>query len=511
MLAVLAVSLSLIPGALGGHKESPMAAADPKANVVDLFAFRSYEPGSFHIVFIMTVDPMQDPTLGATASLFDPDVIYELKIDNNNDAIEDIVFRIRFSTEYRLPALFWGNAGAGTGALAPANSPPPVAPGTVIIPPIVNAFSSLGLGLRQSYTVTMIKGGITTPLVGPGPLYAVPPNTGPRTLDYNTLFNAGIQTLFNGVRTFAGTVDDPSFADWGGFMDTINFSKNPPVLTVAEDFADNNLAADSFSGFAVNAIALEVPISMLTRTAQIEPPTSTAATIGVWATTSRPRLLTRRAPLPNASSGTPSQVHRVGNPLFNDLLIGMTSKDKFGMDQPKNDSQFSSFLLDPSIARVFNAAFGGAIAIAPPPRQDLLPLFTYAPPVAAIGTPAGPVADMLRLNTGVNATSPLASNFNRLGLLGGDPAGFPNGRRLHDDVVDVLFRLVAGGVLAQPFPGFNPNIGGRLGDGVNLNDVALRLTFPFLANAPSGRSRRHVDPGEPLCTVQFGGGAPCLP
>jgi hypothetical protein len=154
-----------------------------------------------------------------------------------------------------------------------------------------------------------------------------------------------------------------------------------------------------------------------------------------------------------------------------------------------------------------NALTAGAVAIPKPPRVDLLPVVTYAPPIAATGTPSGPVADLLRLNTGV-APTPDAS-INRLGVLGGDPAGFPNGRRLQDDVVDLALRLVVGGVLAAPFPGFNADIGGKLGDGVNVNDAPYRPTFPYLSNAPSGRDRRHIDPGEPGCTA--GTGAACLP
>jgi hypothetical protein len=198
----------------------------------------------------------------------------------------------------------------------------------------------------------------------------------------------------------------------------------------------------------------------------------------------------------------------MANPLINKLLIGTAYKDRFSMDQPKNDSQFAAFFLDPALARVVNALTAGAVAIPPPPRVDLLPVVTYAPPIAASGTPAGPVADLLRLNTGVSPT-PVAS-ANRLGLLGGDPAGFPNGRRLFDDVTDIALRLVVGGVLAGP-PFSTSPINTRLGDGVNVNDVPYDTTFPYLADAPSGRSRRHTDPGEPFCTPAFGGGAPCLP
>ena len=176
------------------------------------------------------------------------------------------------------------------------------------------------------------------------------------------------------------------------------------------------------------------------------------------------------------------------------------------MDHPKNDSQFASFVLDPALARVVNALTGGAVDIPDPPRTDLLPLVTYAPPIAAPGTPAGPVADLLRLNTGIPPTLP--GSENRLGLLGGDPAGFPNGRRLSDDVTDITLRLVVGGVFAGP-PFSTSAINTRLGDGVNVNDAPYRTTFPYLANAPSGRDRRHIDPGEPGCTA--GTGAACLP
>ena len=218
----------------------------------------------------------------------------------------------------------------------------------------------------------------------------------------------------------------------------------------------------------------------------------------MWATTSRPRTTVRRSPLPAAGNGSYAQVQRMGNPLINELLVGTGSKDRFSMDQPKNDKQFASFFSDPTLARVINALSNGAVAIPPIPRNDLLPVVTYAPPIAAAGTPPGPVADLLRLNTGVAPTAPSAAS--RLGLLGGDPAGFPNGRRVFDDVTDIALRLVVGGVLAAPFKGFNPDINGRLGDGVNVNDVSYRETFPYVGYAHSGRDSRHVDPSEPGCT-----------
>ena len=169
----------------------------------------------------------------------------------------------------------------------------------------------------------------------------------------------------------------------------------------------------------------------------------------------------------------------------------------------KHARAFRDFFLDPTLARLLNALSKGTISIPTPPRIDLLPLVTYAVPIAAPGTPAGPIADMLRLNTGVPPTP--AASASRLGLLGGDPAGYPNGRRLMDDVVDISLRVVAG-VLNPAFK-ISPN--NMLGDGVNVNDAPYRTTFPYLADAPSGRDRRHIDPAEPGCTA--GAGPACLP
>ena len=474
------------------HREAPITALDHKADIADVYAFRSYDGATTpRVTLILCVDPLLEPGNGPNWFPFDPEILYEIKVDNNNDAIADVSFQFRFNTEQRLPNLFQVYAGAGSGINAPSNSPPPVAPGSLIVPPQITSFSSPGLGMRQSYSVSMVVNGNTTPIVGSGPLYAVPTNVGPRTMDYAALFAAGTYTATNpNVKLFAGTTDDAFWIDLGGTFDTLN-THISPVLSPAQDASTTqNFATDTVSGYAVNSIAIEVPVSMLTRTGNAELATSPAATIGVWGTTSRPRITVRQSPLPQQGSGGFRQIQRMGNPLINELLVGTGFKDRFSMDEPRNDSQFANFFLDPSLARILNAATNGAVSIPTPPRTDLLPLVTYAPPIAASGTPAGPVADLLRLNTGV-APTPLA-NASRLGLLAGDAAGYPNGRRLFDDVTDISLRAVAG-VLN---PNFNIAPNNRLGDGVNINDAPYRTTFPYLGNCPSGRDRRHVDPGE---------------
>lgn len=479
------------------HREAPITALDHKADITDVFAFVSFDENQVantppsKVTFIMCVDPLLDPANGPTLFPFDPDILYQIHVDNDRDAVEDVTFSFRFETEFRAPGLYTAVAGIGNGANSPTNGAP-------VVPPQITDFDSAGLNLRQRYWVAKTVHGASSEVEDPAgqPFYAVPANAGPRTIDYPSVFNAGTYQLPNGISLFAGTVDDPFFIDLGAAFDTANFrtlsSGIPGVLSAAEDSARQNFASDTISGFAVNAIAIEVPIEMVTRTGMVEPASSADATIGVWCTTSRRRTTIRRAPEAALNQGPWRQVQRLGNPLINELVIGIGSKDRFSMEQPKNDAQFANFLLDPPIVKVVEALYGGALTVPCAPRNDLLPLVQYMPPFVPAGTPPGPVADLLRLNTGIPATPP--ANQSRLGLIGGDPAGFPNGRRPIDDVVDVTLRVVVGGIAS---PGFFMGPNNQLGDGVNVNDAPLRNQFPYLADCPSGRNRRHIDPGEP--------------
>ncbi len=502
------------PLTASNHREAPITALDHKADITDVYAFMSYGPGGAgngKVTLILGVDPLLDMANGPNWFPFDDEILYEIKIDNNNDARADISLEFRFETEQRLPSLFQVYAGADNGYFSPANSPAPVPPGSLIVPPRITSFSSPGLGQRQRYTVTAVLGNIFPVRLGSPsgqPLYAVPANVGPRTMDYVSLFNQGIYDLPAGIKVFAGSTDDAFWIDLGAAFDTFNLRNTvaPGVLSAAQDAANVNIAPDTVSGYGVNTIAIEIPVQFLTRTGRVEPATSPAATLGVWATTSRPRVSVRRNNTGVIDrSGQFRQVQRMGNPLINELIIGTGSKDRFSMDAPRNDAQFANFFADPALPRVLNALTNGVLAIPAAPRVDLRPLVQYVPPIAAAGTSPGPVADLLRLNTGVAPTSPASAS--RLGVLGGDNAGFPNGRRVFDDVTDIALRVVAGGVLAAPFPGFNAAVNGMLGDGVNVNDAPYLTSFPYVAYAPSGRDRRHLDPTEPGCTA--GAGAPC--
>jgi hypothetical protein len=196
------------------------------------------------------------------------------------------------------------------------------------------------------------------------------------------------------------------------------------------------------------------------------------------------------------------QIQRMGNALINEVIIGTGDKDKFSMSEPKNDAQFANYVLDPLLARAINAAYAGAVPIPPPNRTDLFPLVQYQAPICpgCSTAQAGPVADLLRLNTGIPPTAKALRK--RLGFIAGDSAGYPNGRRVSDDVTDISLRVTVGLLKGAPYNGFPNN---RLGDGVNTNDKAYQETFPYVGFAQDGRNSRHVDPGEPGCAAPTGG------
>ena len=491
-IAVAMALLILVPANVpaSSHREAPITALDHTADVTDWYAFVSFDHPD-RVTMILNVDPFLEPSNGPNYFPFDPNVLYEMKVDNNHDGIEDITFQFRFKTETRLPGVFTGFAGGIAG-----------------IPPItsLDGPGSTGLSLRQTYTVTMVRNGVSTDLTQGQTLFAVPSNVGPRTMpDYQALFNQGVYELSNGVRVFAGTVDDPFFVDLGAAFDSLNFRMGVGgVLSLQVDVDDtHNYVPDAVAGFNVNSIVLEVPITMLTVDGQLHPATDKNAVIGTYGTTLRPQVTIRRTPAELSASGNAvltegpwRQVQREGNPLINELIIGTGSKDRFSVDDPEHDSQFANFFLDPLLAHLF-ASLG--IPVPSAPRTDLLPLVQYMAPICPGCGPqdVGPIADLLRLNTGIAPTPP--SSQKRLGFLAGDNVGFPNGRRLNDDVVDIASRTVAG-ILADPV-----KFGTRIGDGVNINEVGYGTTFPYVRPAHSGRDGHHVGPGQPGCSGQLQG------
>jgi hypothetical protein len=267
-----------------------------------------------------------------------------------------------------------------------------------------------------------------------------------------------------------------------------------PVLSASID-ADNthNYAPDAVGGYNVNSIVLEVPITMLTVDGQMHPASAKQAVIGTYGSTARHRITVRTSPNRSESVGAFQQVNREGNPLINELIIGTGFKDRFSMDVPANDSQFADFVLTPVLAGVF-ASLG--VPVPPAPRNDLLILAQYQAPICpgCAATDAGPIADLLRLNTGIPPT-PVGMQ-KRLGFVAGDSAGYPNGRRPVDDVFDISARAVAG-ILVNA-----TEFGTPLGDGVNTKTEGFNNSFPYVMPANSGRNSAHTGPGQAGCTGQ---------
>lgn len=524
------------------HREAPITALDHAADITDYYSFVSYEDPT-KVVFIMNVDPLLEPSNGPNYFPFDPNVVYAIHVDNSYDALEDVSFEFRFTTKINAPALFTAFAGAGTGINAPANAPLTLGTspgqsystvGNAVVPPQITSLTgkgAAGLSLQQTYTVGIACGSGTAitraDLTGGQTLVAVPSYVGARTMgtvaQYNALAKTGIYTVSGqtctasgpapagsgqnplNVRVFAGTVDDPFYIDLGAAFDSLNFRSSAffgggtPILAATQDANDQqNFAPDAVAGFNVNTIAIEVPIAMLQG--------KSAPVIGSWATTSRLKMQVR-PPAAGGTTPTPdqfTQVQRMGNPLINELIIGTGSKDTWSITAPYQDKLFAASALDPLLPRVMNAAFG--IPVPDPPRTDLLPLVVYAPPIVAAGaappatTPANPVADLLRLNYSIPPT-PMASR-KRMGFLAGDSAGYPNGRRVTDDVVDISLRAVAGILCSTCTAGGLPFQASQvplLGDGVNTNDIPTQEVFPYVAFAHSGRDSKHDSSCAPNC------------
>ena len=487
LLAFALALFVLIPsGAFAAsHREAPITALDRTADITDWYTFVSYDHPD-RVTMILNVDPLLEPSNGPNYFPFDPNVLYEMKVDNDHDGVEDVIFQFRFNTEIRQPGLFTGFVGNLAG-----------------IPAItaLDGAGSEGLSLRQSYSVTMVKNGHARRLGQGKMLFAVPSNVGPKTMpDYQSLFNQGIYDLGNSARVFAGTVDDPFFIDLGATFDSLNFRMGVGgVVTPSVDADDtHNYAPDAVSGFNVNSIVLEVPTTWLTVDGKLHAAGDKNAVIGTYGTTSRPAITIRRSPKVAKNFAPFRQVQRMGNPLINELIIGTGSKDRFSMDEPENDKQFANFFLNPLLATVFGTI---GIPVPPPQRTDLLPLVQYQAPICPGCRPKdkGPIADLLRLNTGIPPTA--VGSQKRLAVLAGDFGGFPNGRRPVDDVVDIASRAVAG-ILAGPQ--FNTAIG----DGVQTNPEGLNNSFPYEIPANSGRDSHHIGPGQEGCTGQPGGICP---
>jgi hypothetical protein len=473
-IAAVVTSLTMVPAtrrsSASSHREAPLITADPLADNTDTYAFRSTEAGrNGFVTLIANWIPFEEPSGGPHFYKFDDTVLYEIKIDNTGDGKEDITYQFRFSTRFVNPDIVLGMA-----------SPNQALGGTGGIEPLITSLDDPDYNEPQTYTVTRIDSstGKQGNIVASG-LLTPPNNIGERTTpNYEAaLAQPAVYTLPNNGRVFAGQRDEGFYIDVGGVFDTLKLKSIAATGGV-----------DSTAGFNVNTIALEVPIQSLTKSGAVPSgPTAADAVIGVWATSSRQTTRVIR-PNDDLNNGPFRQVSRLGEPLVNEVIIPLKLKDTFNASEPENDAQFASYVVDPQLAQLLKAVFG--ISVPPAPRNDLVQIFATGIPVNAITGPNyttflsdGIPHEMMRLNV---AIPPNASSPSRLGLLGGDVAGFPNGRRVFDDVVDIALRAVAGGTPFTPDTNVSPN--NTLGDGVANNDVPFLSRFPYLGTPHSGNS-----------------------
>jgi hypothetical protein len=426
------------------HREAPLTSQDPLADNTDVYAFVSPSRPD-RVTFIANFIPFEEGYGGPNFFKFDDNVLYEIMVDNDADAVEDITYQFRFRTSIRNPNTFLYNTGP------------------------ITSLDSTTFNVKQFYDVTRVEGprrrGKGRQTVLGRDLPTPPVNVGLRsTPNYDALADAAVRDLSDGSRVFAGQRDDPFFVD----LNVFDLLAVPPADTSNQD---------SLAGKNVHTIAIEVPIASLTASGMVPSSASDPnAIVGVWSTASRPSVTARGNGRERHNSNF-VQVSRLGQPLVNEVVIPLSSKDAFNALEPKQDAAALPFVVDPEVPKLLLALFN--ITSPPAPRNDLVTIFlTGIPGLNKVegGTPS----EMLRLNMAI----PPTSHPNPLGVLGGDAAGFPNGRRLGDDVVDIALRAMAG---ATPLtPDFNGGINAQLGDGVASNDKPFLSSFPYVPSPTAG-------------------------
>lgn len=520
LLAAAAMAWSFNAGA-ASHREAPAIAMDPAADNTDVYAFVSYDaanlaraPENRKVTFILNVNPGQDPGDAPNFYNFDDDVLYAINIDNNKDGrADDVVYEFRFTTANR-PI---GGPGGLTSPVPYLGNPHITGLGGLLQGiTALDGPGSEGLTRRQTYTVTEVRGKHRTQLFTGTTLIAVPSNAGPATMpNYSALAAQGVYTdAATGIRVFAGQRAETFYIDLGAVFDTLNLRRYLPLLTGAGEDADNvnPYGVNRFSGANISTIAIEVPVTRITRDGK---PAATSAdpVIGMYASTARQkqRKLDSKDGDPN-SHGRFLQVSRMGNPLVNELIINTPAKDSWNASEPEDEAQFQQYYKNPVLATAFNLVYG--VPIVPldnspaSNRTDLMSILLKYPGQALNGSNCGnPCSELLRLDLRVAPTAPESQS--RLGAaLSTDKAGWPNGRRPNDDVTDIAIRVVGGlnYINAKAGDGVNFLAGAPGVVGVDITANGIARNFPFLPTPYDSRNRRHVD-----CDETGPGANPCGP
>jgi uncharacterized protein DUF4331 len=431
-IALVAAALAVatgIPAFASSHREAPLTAADPQIDSTDLYAFVSPDAQET-VTLISNWIPFENPAGGPNFYPWAPGVHYDVNIDNDGDAKPDLTYRWIFTSHYRNPATFLMNTGP------------------------VNKLGDATLNFYQTYSLTLINGDTHRSKTLIADATAAPSFVGQASMpDYESLRDQAIATYGGKSKSFVGQADDPFFLD----------------LRVFDLLYGTNLKEvgdDTLDGYNVNVIALQVPKSELAAGGDA----AKNPIIGVWTTAERQSVRVEGGKGTQKYNGRFVQVSRLGQPLVNEVVAPVGAKDLFSSSQPSGDAQFLKAVTEPEVPKLIEAIY--KIKAPATPRNDLVEVFLTG--VKGLNQPAKVTpSEQLRLNMSIPATAAA----NRLGVIGGDKAGFPNGRRLADDVIDIALRVMEGELLGTKT---------GLGDGVDANDVAFEGAFPYVALPHSG-------------------------
>jgi hypothetical protein len=444
---------------MSSHREAPEISKDPVADSTDLYAFVSPDkPGM--VTLIANYIPLEEPDGGPNFYEFGEDVLYEINIDNDGDALAEITYQFRFQTQLRNPNTFLYN----TGQILSLDDP--------------------HWNRRQFYTVTKIVNGKST-VVGSG-LASPPCNIGPRSIpNYAPLAQAAIHSLSSGEKVFAGQRAEGFYVDLGSIFDLLDLR---PFQSLHLIPTPNAPGVNGTNNLNVHSIALQVPKKLLTRDgSNPTDPSSPKSVIGVWTAAYRRKARILEGSGEDVESGPFVQVSRLGNPLFNEVIVPMAKKDLWNSLPPKEDENFVQYVRHPEVAGLLPVLYPGvfpnlaALDASKAPRADLVAILLTGIPSGLINGfqnfTGNTLADMLRLNMAIAPSS----NPSIYGILGSDFAGFPNGRRVTDDTVAIELRAVAGVTYPLVNPKFTPDgAASKVTDGLTPSSV----NAPFLTSFP---------------------------
>ncbi|WP_028785774.1 DUF4331 domain-containing protein [Terracoccus sp. 273MFTsu3.1] len=450
---------------MSSHREAPEISKDPVADNTDVYAFVSPDRPTT-VTLVANFIPFQNPQGGPNFYEFGDDVLYAINISNRGDARADVSYEFRFTTRVLHDDTFLYNTGRITSIDDPDWNRP------------------------QFYSVTRTARGHKPQRLA-SDLACPPVNIGPRsTPNYGATFtDAAVHPVRGGRTVFAGQRGDAFYVDLGSVFDlgALRPFQNLHLLPLPAAPGVNGL-----QGLNVHSIAIQVPISDVSRHGDVpSDPLKPSSVIGVWATASRRKVQVWDAARGRREGHGPfSQVSRLGNPLFNEVITPMADKDRWNVEPPRDDSQFAQYVAQPELARLLPVLYPGVfpnLAAYTKDRADLLAILLTGIPsgiVPGFQNFTGPVqADLLRLNLAI----PPSSSPNPIGLIAGDAAGFPNGRRLIDNVVAIELRAIAGATIPLVDPGFTPDAAAALlQDGTSNTNLAVLPTFPYMPDPAGG-------------------------